>query len=132
MMGTDYRTLLSAEEWIFTIVIGPADSYLGSETMWVRSWLDATMRNLAIFASVLCSIGAAAALFVVLVRIPALASTKLDLLLGTLQGVAVGLLFAITALLINLTYMVRREIRRLSFSSVGDGTNQSGRSGPGE
>src|SRR5262249_21838358 len=42
-------------------------------------------------------------IYVVLVRIPALASTKLDLLLGTLQGVTVGLLFAIAALLMSLS-----------------------------
>ena len=48
-------------------------------------------------ALLLCLVGAAAAMYVVLVRVPALAGTKLDLLLGTLQGVAVGLLFAIHA-----------------------------------
>jgi hypothetical protein len=91
-----------------------------------RFRFDAMKNSLAILASVLCAVGAAAALFVVLVRIPALASTKLDLLLGTLQGVAVGLLFAITALLINLTYMVRRAIGPRSLASVGERNNPSG------
>ena len=100
--------------------------------MRIRSRLDATIKNLAIFASALCGVGAAAAFFVVLVRIPAIASTKLDLLFGTLQGVAVGLLFAIAALLINLTYMVRRANRLLSLPSVGDGNMQPGNSGPRE
>jgi hypothetical protein len=53
-------------------------------------------------------VGAVAAVYVVLVRVPAIASTKLDLLFGTLQGTAVALLFTITALLINLTSMVYR------------------------
>jgi hypothetical protein len=62
-------------------------------------------------------------MYVVLVRIPALAGTKLDLLLGTLQGVTVGLLFAIAALLICLTYMIRRANRPPAVASVGDGNN---------
>jgi hypothetical protein len=97
-----------------------------------RSRPDATIKSLAIFASALCGVGAAAAFFVVLVRLPAIASTKLDLLFGTLQGVAVGLLFAIAALLINLTYMVRRANLLLSLASVGDGNNHAAPSGPRE
>jgi hypothetical protein len=90
------------------------------------------IKTLAIFASVLCALGAATAFFVVLVRLPAITSTKLDLLFGTLQGVAVGLLFAIAALLINLTCMVRRANRPPSLSLIGDGNNHAGRSGPSE
>jgi hypothetical protein len=84
----------------------------------------------ATFASALCAVGAAISIYVVLVRIPALASTKLELLLGTLQGVAVGLLFAIGALLIALTHMVGRANRPPTLSSVGDGITHAGRSGP--
>jgi hypothetical protein len=80
-------------------------------------------KNLAAFASALCLVGAAAAMYVVLVRVPALASTKLDLLLGTLQGVTVSLLFAIAALLIALTHMIRRANRPPPLASVGDGNN---------
>ena len=94
--------------------------------MGVRTRLDVMMRNLAVFASALCLVGAAAAIYVVLVRIPALASTKLDLLLGTLQGVTVGLLFAIAALLICLTYTIRRANR----PPVGDGSNPVRAPGP--
>jgi hypothetical protein len=57
-------------------------------------------------------------MYVVLVRLPALASTKLDLLLGTLQGVAVALLFAIAALLISIAYMIGRANRAQPFASV--------------
>jgi hypothetical protein len=67
-------------------------------------------KRLTVFAVTLCFVGAAAAMYVVLVRIPALAGTKLDLLLGTLQGVTVSLLFAIAGLLIALTQMVRRSM----------------------
>jgi hypothetical protein len=69
--------------------------------MGIRTRFDAMIRTLTVSASALCLVGAAAAFYVVLVRIPALASTKLDLLMGTLLGVAVGLLFAIAALLIS-------------------------------
>jgi hypothetical protein len=98
--------------------------------MWVRSRLDSVIKSLAIFSSALCAVGAAAAFFVILVRLPAIASTKLDLLLGTLQGVAVGLLFAIAALLINLTYMVRRANRKPTHPLVSDGRISAGQSGP--
>jgi hypothetical protein len=43
---------------------------------------------------------------VVLVRLPALANTKLEMLFGVLQGVTVSLLFAIAALLITITLMI--------------------------
>jgi hypothetical protein len=65
----------------------------------------------------LCGLGAVVGMYVVLVRLPALANSKLELLLGTLLGVAVSLLFAIAALLINLTIMVRRATPRLPASS---------------
>lgn len=73
--------------------------------MGVRSKRHAVIRSLVILCSVLCSIGTTASFYVVLVRVPALANTKLDVLFGTLQGVAVGLLFAIAALLTNFMYM---------------------------
>jgi hypothetical protein len=95
-----------------------------------RSRTDAAMKVLAILCSVLCGVGAVAAMFVVLVRLPALAGTRLELLFGTLQGVAVGLLFAIAALLINLTFMVRRASRTTTHPLDGDGRLISGRSGP--
>jgi predicted transporter len=91
--------------------------------MGVRTRFDAMSKPLAAFATALCLVGAAAAMYVVLVRLPALASTKLDLLLGTLQGVAVGLLFAIAALLIALTHVIRRANRPPPLASVGDGNN---------
>jgi hypothetical protein len=91
--------------------------------MGVRSRFDAMVKPLTLFAAVLCLVGAAAAMYVVLVRLPALAGTKLALLLGTLQGVAVGLLFAIAALLISLTYMIGRANRPLPLSSLGDGNH---------
>jgi hypothetical protein len=74
----------------------------------MRSKIDSALRPLTILCCVLSGVGAAASVFVILVRVPAVASTKLELLFGTLQGTAVALLFAIAALLVNLTYMVRR------------------------
>jgi hypothetical protein len=75
------------------------------------SRIDAAIKPLALLGMALCGVGVAVSLFVILVRLPALAVTKLDLLLGTLQGVAVGLLFAIVALLICLMYTIRRAAR---------------------
>ena len=99
--------------------------------MKVPSRLDAVIKFLAIFSSGACLVGASAAIFVVLVRIPALASTKVELLFGTLQGAAVGLLFGIAALLINLTYMVRRANRPPVLPLGGDARMSAGPSAPG-
>jgi hypothetical protein len=76
--------------------------------MAMRPRFEALIRLLGIAGMLLCAGGAVAGMTVVLVRLPPLAHTKLELLFGTLQGVAVSLLFAISALLINLTLMVRR------------------------
>ena len=86
-----------------------------------RSRIDAAIKPLAIIASALCGVGAGAAVFVTLVRVPAMANTRLESLFGTLQGAAVALLFAIAALLINLTYMVRRATRPMAIPPIGDG-----------
>ncbi len=74
----------------------------------MRSTIIANAKAIVILCSALSGVGALASMFVVLVRVPALSSTKLDELFGTLQGAAVALLFVIMALLINLTYLVHR------------------------
>jgi len=79
--------------------------------METRPRFEALLRSLGFAVMVLCGLGAVASIVVILVRVPALAVSKLDVLYGTLQGVAVGLLFGIVALLINLTIMVRRATR---------------------
>jgi hypothetical protein len=81
--------------------------------METRARLEAFLRSLGIAVILLCGAGAVAGIVVVLIRVPALAATKLDVLFGTLQGVAVSLLFGIVALLINLTLMIRRAGRQL-------------------
>jgi hypothetical protein len=106
------------------------DTELGSETMYVRSRIDALMKPLAIVGSALCGVGAVAAFYVILVRLPAIASTKLELLFGTLQGTAVGLLFAIVPLLINLTYMVRRANRPPTLPLMNSGRAIAGQPDP--
>jgi hypothetical protein len=77
-------------------------------TVGTRPGFERLIRVLGIVGMFLCGVGAVAGMTVVLVRLPSLAGSKLELLVGTLQGVAVSLLFAIAALLINLTLMVRR------------------------
>jgi hypothetical protein len=85
--------------------------------MGVRPRFEKLMRVLGIVGMLLCGVGAVAGMIVVLVRVPSLAGTKLELLFGTLQGVAVSLLFAIAALLINLTTMVRRATHQPAAAS---------------
>ncbi|GAC1450760.1 MAG: hypothetical protein NVSMB9_35430 [Isosphaeraceae bacterium] len=82
--------------------------------MGTRPRFEARIRLLGIVGMVLCGGGAIAGMTVVLVRLPSLAATRLDLLFGTLQGVAVSLLFAIAALLINLTLMIRKSTHQLN------------------
>ena len=76
--------------------------------MRLRSKIASNARPLVILLCALSAVGALASVFVILVRVPALSSTKLEELFGTLQGEAVALLFVIVALLVNLTYMVHR------------------------
>jgi hypothetical protein len=98
-----------------TIVGGPIQYSLGGELMGIRSRIEEMMRPLVIVVAAACGVGALASLFIVLVRLPAIASSKLELLFGTLLGTAVGLLFGLVALMINLTYLVYRANRpRLS------------------
>jgi membrane-associated phospholipid phosphatase len=78
-----------------------------------RPRFEAVIRKLGIAVMLLCGVGAVAGMVVVLIRVPALAATKLDVLFGTLQGAAVSLLFGIVALLINLTLMIRRASLQL-------------------
>ena len=89
--------------------------------MRVRPPRDTTIKSLAIFCAAVCGVGSASAMFIIMVRVPALARTKLDLLFGTLLGTAVALLFAIAALLIILTYLVHRASLPPSLPPVGDG-----------
>ena len=89
--------------------------------MRMRQRVEAAAKPLVVFFSSLCAVGAVAAAFVVLVRVPALASTRLDVLFGTLQGSAVCLLFVTTGLLINLTAMVYRVTHPSPLPPVGDG-----------
>jgi hypothetical protein len=79
--------------------------------MLARSKYDPALKPLVIVGNVLAFTGALASLFVILVRVPALSTTKLEALFGTLQGTAVALLFSVVALLIDLTYLVYRANR---------------------
>lgn len=83
--------------------------------------LDPLWAGLSIVGAALCMLGAGASLFIVLVRVPVLAGTRLELLFGTLLGVAVGLLFAIAGLLIGLAHVLRRALRVLPVESGSEG-----------
>jgi hypothetical protein len=79
----------------------------------IRSKFDVANKPMAISCSGMCTVGIIACLLVISVRVPALSNTKLEALLGTLQGAAVGLLFAIAALRSTLfTWRVVRDVCR--------------------
>jgi hypothetical protein len=84
--------------------------------MATRPRFEALFRWLGLVGMLLCGAGAAVGIAVVLIRVPMLAATRLEIIFGTLQGVAVSLLFAIAALLINLTLMIRRASHPLGFA----------------
>jgi hypothetical protein len=94
-------------------------------------WIREHVRFLGIVAMSLSGVGAAAGMFIALVRVPALAGTKLELLLGTLLGAAVTLLFVVLALLINLTIMVYGATRRPIILNGCNGAEVEGRTRPG-
>ncbi len=87
----------------------------------MRSVILANARPLVMLLSAMSGVGALASMFIILVRVPALSTTKLEELMGTLEGAAVALLFAIMALLVNLTYMVHRVSLQSVASAAGDG-----------
>ncbi len=98
--------------------------------MRMRERVEANAKPLVVFLTCLSGVGALAAFYIILVRVPAMASTKLEELFGTLQGIAVALLFVIMALLVNLTAMVYRATRSSIVPTFGDGHISSGHSGP--
>jgi hypothetical protein len=77
----------------------------------MRAIVLANARPLVILLNSMAGVGAVASMFIILVRVPALATTKLEELSGTLQGAAVALLFVVVALLIDLIYLVHRTSR---------------------
>jgi hypothetical protein len=80
-----------------------------------RPGSEAPFRVFMFVGILLCLGGAVVGMYVVVVRLPALANTKLEMLFGVLQGVAVSLLFGIVALLIGIASLlinIRRMIRR--------------------
>src|SRR5262249_49860801 len=77
----------------------------------MRAIVLTNARPIVILLNSMAMIGALASMFVILVRIPALATTKWEVLSGTLQGTAVALLFVVVALLIDVIYLVHRASR---------------------
>ena len=90
--------------------------------MKMRSWTEARIQFFGKAGIALSGVGAVAGMFISLVRVPALAQTKLDALLGTLQAGAFTLLFVILALLIHLTLVVLQATRQPTDPGSGGGT----------
>jgi len=68
-------------------------------------------RIMAVSSMVVCTLAAIFILAVVSIRLPALVSTKKDILFGTLLALGVSLLIVTNGILINLLIMVRRLTR---------------------
>jgi hypothetical protein len=68
-----------------------------------RYWVESHIRFLGKAGIFLCGVGAVAGMYITLVRVPALAQTKLEDLFGTLLATAVSLLFVVLGFLIQLT-----------------------------
>ena len=77
----------------------------------VRTRLDPLVDSLGLINFVACHTGAVATMAVGLIHLPALATSRLEVLFGTLLVTAVCLLFGIVGLLVFLAIMVRRAIR---------------------
>ncbi len=79
--------------------------------MQIRTRLDPLVDSLGLINFVVCLTGAIATMAVGLIRLPALATSRFEVLFGTLLITAVCLLFGIVGLLVFLTIMVRRATR---------------------
>ena len=79
---------------------------LGRNTNENATWIESRIQFFGKAGILLSLVGAVAGMFITLVRVPALAKTKLEVLLGTLQAGAFTLLFVVLALLIHLTLVV--------------------------
>jgi uncharacterized membrane protein YhaH (DUF805 family) len=79
--------------------------------MKARTRSEYVVEILGISSIALCLTGAVVSMIVVIIRMPTLASSKWELLFGTIVGTALGLLFGIASLLLALTVMVRRLSR---------------------
>ena len=79
-------------------------------------------RNMAVGSMAVCTLGAIFILVVVSVRLPALVSTKKDLLFGTLLALGVSLLVVMNGILINVLIMMRQIIR----GRIVDAENRNG------
>lgn len=80
--------------------------------MRTRPWIESRIQFFGKAGIFLSLVGAVAGMFITLVRVPDLAKTKLEVLLGTLQAGAFTLLFVVLALLIHLTLVVIQATRQ--------------------
>jgi len=99
--------------------------------MRTRSWIESRIPFFGKAGILLSGVAAVAGMFITLVRVPALASTKLEELLGTLQAGAFTLLFVVLALLIHLTLLVVEATRQPGDSCIGGGTEMKRRPSTG-
>ena len=73
-----------------TTVIGTSTHLQEASELGMRTKVRGIYQDSRVHRLSLCGVGAVAGITVVLIRVPALASTRLELLFGTLQGVAVS------------------------------------------
>ncbi|HEV3166954.1 MAG TPA: hypothetical protein VGZ22_23200 [Isosphaeraceae bacterium] len=73
--------------------------------------------RMAVTSLSVCFLGAILILAVVSIRLPALATTKKDVLFGTLLALGVSMLLVTNGLLLNLTIIIRQSLRRPAVES---------------
>jgi hypothetical protein len=88
--------------------------------MRLRYWVESHIRFLGEAGIFLSSMGALAGTYIILVRVPALAQTKLEELFGTLLASAVTLLFVVLGFLIQLTTAAFQATRHPADAASGD------------
>jgi hypothetical protein len=85
-----------------------------------RARFEKLLRVLGVVSLVSCLGAAAFVLALVVWRLPALGASRLEMLFGTLQAVAVSLLMVIAGLLVNVMAMVRRVLRAQTVPATPD------------
>lgn len=88
--------------------------------MTLQSWSESRIRFFGLAGVLLSGVGALAGLFIVLVRVPSLAQTRLEELMGSLLAIGMSLQFIILGCLVCLLTVVVIQAHRRSNDLRGD------------
>jgi hypothetical protein len=106
-------------------------SIIRRKAMRLRQQIEARLPAIGKAGIFLGLAGALAGLYICLVRVPALAQSKLEELFGTLLATAVSLLFVVLVLLIHLAVAASRLTRDQTAANLGDGREMPRQLNPG-